>query len=240
MILKNKNLLIACLCAYGMLFPVSALAVPTLSSPSVDEGEGAVEFQSGYEMDEDEEDVWEAELSASYGLTSFLEVEIAVEMGEGDNQDADFKALKAETKIEFFEEGTAWIDSGVKLEYEHALNSGEDEIGATLLLAKSYGAVTHKLNLGTGHEVGEDAESRWEYDASYGFAYDILDSFALGAEWYSDFDDTTKSFEEESHQVGPVAYGELPMGFEYEAGALIGVSDAAPDALVKLVLDYEF
>jgi len=240
MILKNNKKIPAFLLCGLVFMPASASAVPTVSSPSVEQGKGAIELQSGYEMDDEEDDAWESELSASYGITSFMEVEFAVEMGEGDDQDADFKALKAETKIEFFEKGSAWIDSGIKLEYEHALDGGEDEIEASLLLAKSYGPVTHKMNLGVGREVGEDSESRLEYDASYGFAYDISDDLALGGEWYSDFGDTTDTFENQTHRLGPVAYGELPFGVEYEAGALFGVSDAAPDALVKLVLEYGF
>ena len=47
-------------------------------------------------------------------------------------------------------------------------------------------------------------------------------------------------FDEQSHRIGPVAYGEIGHGVHYQTGVLFGVSDEAPDAELKAVLEYEF
>jgi len=71
-------------------------------------------------------------------------------------------------------------------------------------------------------------------------AYDYSEDFQFGVEWYSDFGDFDDDFDDQGHQFGPVIYGDAFGGLGYEAGILAGVSESAPDALVKVIIGYEF
>lgn len=239
MILKNS---IATIAAMTLLVtPTAAYATKTITSPYVHEGEGSVEWKGGYAIDDDDDNSWEMEGSVSYGVTRFWETEFGVAGGDpGRGKDADFNALIWENKFQLAEPGTFWIDPGVKLEYERSLQGGPDEIQAKLLLAKSIGAFSNLANFSIAREIGDDSEDEFEYGFSYGLSYEHSNDLAYGVEWYSDFGDFDGDFDDQGHQVGPAVYGNAAGLFEYEAGVLLGVSDAAPDALFKLVLEKEF
>jgi hypothetical protein len=149
-------------------------------------------------------------------------------------------AVVWENKFQLGERGAFWADPGVKVEYEHNLQGGPDEIQAKFLLAKAMGKFSNLANVSISREVGEDSEDEFGYGFSYGLSYEHSEDFAYGLEWYSDFGNFEDDFDDQGHQVGPVVYGDAAGLFEYEAGALIGVSDGAPDALFKLALEKEF
>jgi hypothetical protein len=238
-ILKNCSL--TALVIGLSLIPSAAYATKTVTSPYVHEGKGAVEWKGGYAVDDDGDDPWEMEASASYGVTHYWETEVGVAGGdEGDDEDADFHALVWENKFQLAAPGALWLDPGLKVEYERNLQGGPDEIQAKLLLAKQVGKFSNIANISAAHEIGEDSEDEFGYGLSYALAYEQSEDFAYGLEWYSDFGNFEDDFDDQGHQVGPVIYGDAAGLFEYEAGVLIGVSNAAPDALFKLVLEKEF
>lgn len=128
----------------------------------------------------------------------------------------------------------------MKLEYGHSTNGGVDEVGAELLLAKSHGAFSHVANLELGTEVDDDSSDRAEYGLSWKTKYQYTELFSPGIEYYGSYGDSTVDSDDQSHLLGPVAYGDLIEGVEYEAGVLAGLSDGSPDATLKLNLEYEF
>lgn len=221
--------------------PSGAWAGKTVFAPYVEKGAIEIENKSGYVIsDDDAEDAWETEFSAAYGVTGFWETEIGVAIEDGGRgEDADWAALLFENKFQLAQPGTFFIDPGLKLEYARSLNGGPDEIGAKLLLAKQFGDIGNVANFSIEREIGEDSSDDNGYGFAYAVNYAVRDDLAFGLEWYSDFGDFGEDWDDESHQIGPVAYGELA-GLEYEAGILAGVSDGAPDAELKLVLGYEF
>ncbi|MGQ0527557.1 MAG: hypothetical protein ACT4OY_05945 [Alphaproteobacteria bacterium] len=75
---------------------------------------------------------------------------------------------------------------------------------------------------------------------SLSIKYNYRPSFQPGFEYYGDFGAIGESsnFDDEDHQVGPVAYGSFGDHAGYEAGYLFGLSDAAPDGEAKLILKY--
>lgn len=212
----------------------------TITSPYVEQGAIEMEAKGGYILNGDEEDSWGSEITAGYGVTSFWEVEAGIVLeDEGRGSDVDAAALVFENKFQLAQPGTFFVDPGLKLEYARSLNGGPDEIGAKFIVAKQLGQFDHVANFSIGREIGEDSSDENEYGFSYGAAYNYRDDLAFGLEWYSDFGNFEEDFEDEGHQIGPVVYGNA-FGLEYEAGILAGVSEAAPDAELKLVLGYEF
>ena len=47
------------------------------------------------------------------------------------------------------------------------------------------------------------------------------------------------TYNELEHQVGPVFYGRLAKNVKYDIGYLFGLTDAAPDGMLKWILEYE-
>ncbi len=219
----------------------SAHATKTVTSPYVNKGEAAVEWKGGYEIDGDEKDAWESEVSTAYGVTDFWETEIGGEFEDaGRGEDLEFTSLVWENKFQLAPKGVFFIDPGLKVEYAKNLQGEADEIQAKLLLAKQIASFSNIANLGVARELGEDSGDDFGYSLSYALIQNYSDNFQFGAEWYSDFGDFSDDFEDQGHQVGPVVYGDLFGGLSYQAGVLFGVTDSSPDALVKTVVEYEF
>lgn len=94
--------------------------------------------------------------------------------------------------------------------------------------------------MSVSREIGEDSSDDLTYAMGYGLKYNYSETFQFGAEWYSNFGDFDEDFDDQTHRFGPVMFGDLGGGFEYETGALFGVSDAAEDVLLKVIVGYTF
>lgn len=237
-----KNIMGAGATALILLTASPAFATKTVTSPYVHKGEAALEWKGGHDINEDD-DEWGMEASGSYGVTDWWETEVGMEFADEADDDFEAEALVFENKFQLAPKGALFVDPGVKVEYAKNLKGGPDELQAKFLLGKQIGKFSNLANIAVSREVGEDSENDLEYGFSYALAYEHSEDFAYGLEWYSGFGtfkSDSDSFDEQSHQVGPVAYGELTEGVEYEAGVLFGLTDEAPDATIKAVLEYEF
>jgi hypothetical protein len=240
--MKSKAVFAALMAA--SLYPAAALAhgVSTIYSPYVHEGEAAVEVKGSYKINEDDsdEDSFAGEMTVGYGLTHFWQMEAGAELEHNDEDDTRVTALVWENKFQLAPEGALFVDPGLKIEYEKSLTGEADEVLARLLLAKRIGKFTNLSNINFGREVGEDSSGDWEYGFSYGLSYNHSETFSYGLEWHSDFGDFEGDYSEQEHRVGPAVYGQLAEGIPFEAGVLFGVSEHAPDAELKAVIEYEF
>lgn len=222
-----------------------AHGAPITYSPYVHhQGETKLEFKGAYDIDaHDDEDAWAGEFAVGYGVTDFWETEVGFGFVGHEHEDTDVNALIWENRFQFAPKGELFIDPGLKIEYSHNLKSGPNELAAKLLLGKEIGKFQNLANIGISREVGEDSEDEFEYGFSYALAYQHSDHFAYGVEYYADLGnlkDDHDHFDGQSHRVGPAVYGSIDHTVGYEAGVLFGVSDHAPDATLKLSLEYEF
>jgi len=219
----------------------SASATKTVTSPYVHEGEASIEWKGGYDIEDDKDDSWHTEAEFAYGVTSWWGSEVELEMEhDGTKDETEFSGIAWKNKFQLAPKGEFFVDPGLRIDLSKNLQDGPDELSAKLLLAKKLGEFSNKANFIFSHEIGEDSGDDWEYGFAYAIAHPVTDNFDLGVEWYSDFGNMTEDFDDEKHQVGPVAYGAIGESVGYEVGALIGVSEAAPDALLKAVVEYEF
>jgi hypothetical protein len=58
-------------------------------------------------------------------------------------------------------------------------------------------------------------------------------------EMYNEFGNFDGDFDDQEHFIGPVAYGKFENGFGYNVGVVFGVTEAAPDAMIKTVFEYK-
>lgn len=238
MILKNKaSAALAALALFAVSTP--AHATKTVTSPYVTKGKATVEWRGGYEMDDDEEEVFKTRNQFSYGFTDFYDLKVSVDTVHNDEDD-EFSDIDFENKFQILPKGEYFIDLGLRLDYTRALNGDDDGIGTKILLAKQTGEFSHNLNLEAGRDIGGEASDDWGYGLSYGLSFPFTDDLAWGAEWYSDFGTFDDDYEEQDHRVGPVLYGTAFGAIKYQAGVLAGVSEAAPDATIKATANYSF
>jgi opacity protein-like surface antigen len=215
-----------------------AYATKALTSPYVTKGRAVAEWRGGYDfMEHSEDDRWRMRAITSYGVTSFWDTRIAGTWSHDDETVTD--AVAWENKFQLTEKGQLPVDLGMRLDYSKATNTNPDEILVRLLAAKKIGPVGQILNLSLGRQVGDEASNNVGFDMGYGISYDLSENYALGIEYYGDFDDFDNNYSEQIHHVGPVVYG-THGPIKYQVGALVGVSNAAPDVALKTTLSYSF
>lgn len=218
-----------------------AYAGKSVTSPYVSAHEVEIEYKGQYDIDEDNDvdGTWEQKVAVGYGVTDNFYVESGVEFEDEPHSDAEAKALEVEAKYQLTEKGQYFVDAGVLAEYKYSLNSGVDVLEAKALLAKEIGNFENYANLIIEKEVGEGSSDRYEHGLALSSIYMYSPDFDFGLEYYASFGDSTEDYDDQKHRVGPVLYGEAG-GIGYEVGALFGISEAAPDATLKLNLEYEF
>lgn len=240
--MKTKTLFAAVITA--SLYPsvANAHGVSTIYSPYVHAGEAAVEVKGSYKINEEDsnEDSFASEMTVGYGLTHFWQMEAGAELESNDEDDTRFTALVWENKFQLAPEGALFLDPGIKIEYAKSVTGEADQILARLLLARHMGKFSNLSNINFGRELGESSSDDWEYGFSYGLSYNHSETFSYGLEWHSDFGDFEGDYSEQGHRAGPAVYGQLAEGMPFEAGVLFGVSEHAPDAELKAVVEYEF
>ena len=242
---KHKAALVLGVGVMAFLMPFEAHAVKQVYSPYVEKGELEVEYLGQYDFDEnsDVDGAWEQAIAVGYGITERWATELKAELEREGESDADteFTAIEWENVFQLTEQGQYWADVGLLTELKYNTSGGADKGELKLLLAKDVNRFSHLANLIVEREFGEDASDETEYGLAWSTRYRYKPEFEPGIELHSGFGEIGggSSYNEQSHQVGPVFYGSIGH-FGYEVGTLFGVSDASPDAAVKAILEYEW
>lgn len=232
--------------AGAMMVPVEAQAAKRVYAPYVEEGELELELRGSYDVDDNsaKDGAQKHKISLGYGLTDkwFAEVYGEYEKSGVNGSDLDFTALEIENRFQLSEAGEHWLDYGLLVEYKMAMEDNEaDKAEVILLLAKETGKFLHLANIILEKELGANSSDGTEAGISWGTRYRYSQMFEPGFEIHSDFGalQDSKPYDQQKHMVGPVAYGKIG-SFKYDAGYLVGLSDAAPDGEFKWILEYEW
>jgi hypothetical protein len=228
-----------------VLAPAPAQATKTITSPSVEKGELEVEWKGGYDVDDDSavDGGWKQKAGVGYGLTDYWFMELALEAEKnGSGGDADFTAIEWENKFQLTNPGEYWADLGAVVELVHSLeDDGADKAEVKLLASKDTGKFTHKANVIAEREFGDHAGDETEFALNVGSRYRYSTAFEPGIEMYNEFGSLSdgSGWDDDKHRIGPAAYGKIG-NVKYDVGYLFGISEAAPDGLLKVVLEYEW
>lgn len=179
-----------------------------------------------------------------YGFTDFWfsEVEAELEKSGAANSDYKFSAIEWENIIQVLEPGEYWLDLGLYGAFEKSFEGGgADKVEGKVLLAKNTQDFTHLANITLEKEIGANATESAEWELAWSTRYHYQPWLEPGFEVHSGFGEInhTKTYAEQSHQIGPVIYGDLPGGFKYDVGYLFGASKAANDGELKWIVEYE-
>lgn len=222
-----------------------AHATKKVYTPYVEAGELELESKTGYDIDDDSDvdGAWKEKLGVGYGVNEHWFTEAYVEFEHEGESDAEttMEAIEWENKFMLTNPGEYWADVGALVEYVYNTSGGVDKIEGKLLLAKATSNFDHAANIILERQIGEDASNDTEAGFAWNTQYRYSPQFEPGFELYSEFGSLSDgaSYDEQKHQIGPVVKGKLG-DVKYDVGVLFGASDAAPDASLKAILEYEF
>lgn len=224
-----------------------AWASKTVTSATVKQGETGVEWKSEYVVDKENrrDGAWKQKLAIGHGVTSFwqTEIEANVAQGGGRNDDVEFTSIDWKNKFQFTSQDQYWLDTGARFSYALNGTGDADAIEIKLLAAKDIAKTAHRANISYSREVGDESKDDAEWGLSWHSRYKYNDHFQPGFELYSEFGEIGNEgrFNQQDHRLGPVLSGALPVsGASYDAGYLFGVTDAAPDGTVKVIVKYKW
>ena len=233
----------------SLALPAPGKAGTKVYSPIVHEGEFAIEARGDAAVDrgdatkETQTQVYEAE----YGVTDRWQTAIFGELSKDADTSLRYNGTAWENIFQLFEQGDAWVDSGVYLEYKVAnQKDAADTVEGKLLLEKQLGRTINTANLIFEKGVGSHADEGTEFGYALRTKYrwrPYLEPRRMRARRRTNMRDV-KPFRDQSHRLGPVILGIVPVapsiGFYYELGWLFGLTRGSLDHSVKWLGEFEF
>ena len=217
-----------------------AATADVLYSPTVEEGEKAVEWRSTVKAGGAEEHKLELELSP----TAWWRAALLGTVDRDPGSPRQVGEVSFENIFSLNPQGRDFLDLGLLAEVSHKLRDGrafEAELGLLAELATARTVTT--VNLAAERELTGGAETeltmaaRWRYRLGArlepGFEYHA----ELGAVGH------LGSPRAQRHSVGPAVLGRIPVGREtlrYEAAWVWGLTAGSPAQSVRLQLEWEF
>ena len=219
-----------------------ARATLRIYSPNVEYRELELEWRARYESDAREalDGRQVHKLAVGYGVLPRLFLEVYGELERSVEDEFELEAVEMEARIQIFEPGQYWLDAGLHVEYEMPVEAGgTDELVFQVLLEKGHGRLLHRTNL----RLDRDLESGAKVGSglAWGSRLRLGPSLEPGVEYHARFGPLSGGtpFAAQAHLLGPVIYGKLGR-VKYDLGYLFGLSDAAPDGMVKWIIEVEF
>lgn len=212
--------------------------------PHVEKGELAAEANLNYDFDhrKDMDNYFSQVVGVEYGLKDWWQTEVSGEIEKDSGASDKLTNYKWENIFAPWKSGENWMDSALYVELEKGAHSDDpNNFEVKALLEKDVGKFANTANLKAEHEFGPNHDTSWGTGIALQTKYRLDQKFEPGLEYYSDFGTfhDRLPFNDQSHQFGPVVEGKIGH-VKYDTGVLVGISKAAPDATVKLNLEYEF
>ena len=179
---------------------------------------------------------------ANYAVNSYWETSLFIQIEKQPSATAVLSNVKWENTLAPFKPGENWIDVGLLVGIEKAVDDElHDNLETKLLLEKDIGRFANKANIILNYNFGPHDVRGLDGGLAWMTTYKINDEFQPGFEYYTDISrlDHVPEFNRQSHVIGPVMQGEIKE-FTYDTGVLFGISGGAPDVTFKFDLEYDF
>lgn len=232
-----------------VIFSADASATKKVYSPYVEKGELELEARGNVNFDDrdDVDNTQTQKYAIGYGVTRYWFTELYGEIekeynDDGEDLDFAFTEVEWENKFQLTPKGKYPVDLGFLLEYAVSVEDKHpDNLEWALLVGKEIGKTEHYANFKFEHTVGGGREHETEAGFAWSSRYRLAKFLEPGFEYHAEFGGLHegKSFNEQSHQTGPVFYGKIG-NVRYDIGYLFGISDAVPDGMLKWMLEYEY
>ena len=219
----------------------------------VNEGAFSVEQRMGYLFDEEnprEDNRFRMRQHVDYGFTDWYAIRIVAEQNKRQDESLDFTGVTFENRFQLFERRKHGWDGSLRLIYIFGAGGGEpDEVDIRLIANAPIGenwAFRHNTII--EHEIGDNAadgflmEFRTQLMRNIPVEIDGVRRVSFGAEMFSDLGELEQPsrFNDQDHQIGPVMKASFNNGAYLQFGYRAGLSDDAPDHLLKLFVGKRF
>ena len=227
--MKKQLFSVVSLCLLPLFVEADSLAVDKVYHPYVQPLEKEVEWRM---VAADGDHLQRLGIGRSFNDAVFVEgYLIAAE--EGDT--FRLEGYELETRLQLTEQGEYAIDWGLLVELEKAHQENEWELASALLMEKQWGRWSGAANLWLEYEWGDDIKDEFETAVALQGRYRLSPAFEPAIEFYGG---------ENTRALGPVAMGDVRFGggrkLHWETGVLFGLSNKTPDAVLRLLAEYEF
>lgn len=169
---------------------------------------------------------------------------LVVQQSNSGGDGLEFRTVKLEAQNQFVRsDGPGW-NSAVRFDGKMPVDGdgpGEVAVGWFNTVDFSDGWQA-RANLHLGREIGDMAQDGLTLAARGEATREVRERLRLGAQIFSDFNTTSApgDFNDQRHQIGPVLKYKTGAGPSFELSALFGASRAAPDADLRLFVNYSF
>ncbi|RMG44857.1 MAG: hypothetical protein D6719_01140 [Candidatus Dadabacteria bacterium] len=233
---------LAVVLAAGILavFVNRAYAIDKIYSPVVHEGETEVEWRGKYQADPSGD--MKNKLEVGKAWTDRFSNSLILEVNKQEGEEFKATELALENVYQLFEQGKYWLDAGLYFEIGADLTGNDShKLEGKLLLEKGGTDYLSRANIIVERKVGGGASDETEGEFAFSLRSRLGQHFEPGFEWFSEIEDLKKwgSFDEQEHFIGPAVYGRYGF-FWYELAYLFGVSDEAPDGVLRWTFEYEW
>ncbi|MDX8411389.1 MAG: hypothetical protein R8K46_05910 [Mariprofundaceae bacterium] len=232
-------------CMALAMLPASA-AAKKVYSPIVEKGELEIAYFLDYSFDGNpaRDNASKHQFELEYSFTDRWKTALYGEFSRKSGQDFRYEALKWENIYQLFGEGERWLDAGLYLEYviPEGSSSKPDVLEFKLLLEKPIETLTHTANITLKKGLGVNASTNTTVGYAWRSKKTWLKHISPAIELYGSLGEVgnTKSLSQQSHQLGPVVFGDMYGGLGYEIGYLVGLTSGSDDGMLKLILKYKF
>ena len=226
------------------LLSMPAYAIFNITSPDIKKGVLGIESRNRWDFDDraSKDNFKMHALKLDYGITDRFAVEMLGYMQDIPQHGYEYTSTEFEGKFRFYDPGEYWLDFALKLSYEWKQQDTKADQGkAKFLFSKDFGKWVHVANANFSKEIGTDASKDTELSLAWRTKYKLNKHFEPGFEYYNGLGELSdmQGYDEQTHRIGPMMFGQIVPGLKYQAGYLFGLSDAAEDGSFKFFLRYE-
>ncbi|MFN8693792.1 MAG: hypothetical protein ACK5XX_05240 [Holosporales bacterium] len=225
--------------------PATAVGDTKVNSMDVKNGQLKLENFGGYGDGFSRDGTgWRNNTELSYGVNDWLKVGAYTVLDKKVGGKTRYDKTELVSVIRTSTQNEAGVDTGFYLSYDINHLAPNDAVGAIFLVRHTFDSLSVLGNFGLKREVG--ARSSDNLAGSFDFGvYQKVESMNLrvGAEYFSDISslENPGKYDSQNHRAGPVVKWKIPgTPVGVELGWLVGLSDSAPDNVIKYQLDYTF
>ncbi len=235
---------IFCTGVFTVFCSTPSWALDEIYSPNVEQGEVSLEYNGSRTFDNNsaKNDAQEHEIALEYGVNSRWEVEGSAGFTRDPAANVELEDVEVENRVQFFEQGQYWLDSGLLVAFDDATHHGDaNNLEVKLLMQKDIGRFTNTANIGFDQAVGKNATGGPDYVFLWSTRYRYSELAQPGFEIQSDLGEgeTVQHFSQQQQYVGPALYGRILGNLHYETAYLFGVSEASASGAARILLEYE-
>lgn len=231
----------------------AASPIGNVGTAKADEGAFSAELRTGFTFDDagsSNDERFRIRQHIDYGFSDWYAVRIVTEQDKQQGADFDFRSITFENRFQIFERDVHGWDGGVRVIYGVGAGGGQsDEIDIRFIANVPIGENWEwRHNTILEHEVGSNAddglilEQRNQLTRRIGNFIPGVAKTRVGVEMFNDFGNLRDDagFDGQDHQIGPVMKADFPNGVYFQAGYRAGLSDDAPDHLLKFFIGRKF